>query len=733
MRSANARARVGLAMVLCATSALAQSAATLEAVKLHRGSALSLARADLAACQHPRASAAEADAGTAPTACARASQLSLLIGFLQLSAGDAAGAARQLSSQSSVLALAPLHNFYLGEALFYSGRPAQSAVSFEKASLDAPPWLLPRVNARKAEALLAAGNFADALALLDKAAVDNPSPELTWQRSLARRATGDLEGERADLKWLALKFPAHPYGAAALAQLEAAHLSPQILTFEERLTRAHELLDRGEATLALAELDAIDSRRLARGASAKARQALVRAQTLFALGLETRGEQQLDVALKGQPALAAEALMLRARRALRAGDHPRARSLFSEVERRHPHEPPADDAAFLVGWIDFQDGHPAEATSAFDAFQKRFPRSKKRDEGLWYRSLALLQMKQWSTASAGFDQLASAFPRSPLLPQARYWSVRALQLGAPDKTIDPSWLSRFQAVLNQFPGSFYAQLAQERLVELGQPAGKLFPTPAAPPSPTFPEELKLARLLAEAGLYRDSAEEVQSRMSAVHGAEQALRFGGALQTFGDFGAAHALATRLLWGAAYNSKQPQALALMYPRAFATAVQPEAKRQGSDPFLLWAIMRRESAFRPDVLSAANARGLMQMVPATARSIAAQLKVAVPDPDELFSPELNIRLASWYVAALQQRFGHPALVAAAYNAGPTVVLRWAKEIPQHQLDLWVETLPYKETRAYVKQVVADYLIYQRLYGDATPTLPLTLPSPLAEGVDF
>ena len=78
--------------------------------------------------------------------------------------------------------------------------------------------------------------------------------------------------------------------------------------------------------------------------------------------------------------------------------------------------------------------------------------------------------------------------------------------------------------------------------------------------------------------------------------------------------------------------------------------------------------------------------------------------PEPDELYRPELNLDLSAWYVGQLAKRFVHPALIAAAYNAGPAVTLKWTSELGSMPVDLFVESMPFKETRAYVKQVVAD-----------------------------
>jgi soluble lytic murein transglycosylase len=204
---------------------------------------------------------------------------------------------------------------------------------------------------------------------------------------------------------------------------------------------------------------------------------------------------------------------------------------------------------------------------------------------------------------------------------------------------------------------------------------------------------------------------------------------------GEYGQAHAVAARYLWGKAFGSREPEALAAFYPRASANAVEKAAAQHKVSPFLVWAIMRRESTFRPEVMSTADARGLMQIIPPTATAIAQKLAEPAPAPGDLFAPDRNIRYGAWYLARLMERFGHPVLAAAAYNAGPNAAAKWAKERGTLPLDLFVETIPFKETRGYVKQVVADLFLYQAFYGNGgePPRLSLKVPTPAAEGVSF
>jgi soluble lytic murein transglycosylase len=303
--------------------------------------------------------------------------------------------------------------------------------------------------------------------------------------------------------------------------------------------------------------------------------------------------------------------------------------------------------------------------------------------------------------------------------------------GAPADVSGPA----YESVLSIAPASFYALLASERLKALGRTPPPVFPEPPKQLTVPRPPELELAVALTEAGLFPDASEEVESRASRIRSSEQAMPFVHALLSMGEYGYAHAVAARTLWGRAFGERAPEALAAFYPRAFASAVESAATRNEVEPYLVWAIMRRESAFRPEVASSADARGLMQIIPPTGTAIAEKLAEPKPNPADLFAPDLNIRYGAWYLSALMKRFAHPVLAAAAYNAGPKATAKWATEKGSLPLDLFVEEIPFRETRGYVKQVVADLYLYRTFYGGGSslPPLALTVPAPSVEGVNF
>jgi len=151
-------------------------------------------------------------------------------------------------------------------------------------------------------------------------------------------------------------------------------------------------------------------------------------------------------------------------------------------------------------------------------------------------------------------------------------------------------------------------------------------------------------------------------------------------------------------------------MAYPLGFPELLKAEAERQEVPWCFVMAVMREESGFNPDIVSYANAVGLLQILPKTASGVAKK-KIS---PEQLKIPSVNIPLGVEYFGGLLKRFKHPALAAAGYNSGPGGVKKTFERYDGSELDEWVESVPYDQTRRYTKRVVSSAWRYHVLYGD-------------------
>lgn len=155
--------------------------------------------------------------------------------------------------------------------------------------------------------------------------------------------------------------------------------------------------------------------------------------------------------------------------------------------------------------------------------------------------------------------------------------------------------------------------------------------------------------------------------------------------------------------------------LYKLEYSEYVYQYAEENNIDPLLVFAIIKAESNFNHSIQSSSGAIGLMQLMESTAIEMAKEVKQEIVVKEALYNPEINIKIGTFYYAYLIQHYeGNEHLALAAYNAGMGNVDKWIKEgiIKADGSDL--ENIPYKETNNYVRKIIRDYKIYQRLYGE-------------------
>ena len=154
-------------------------------------------------------------------------------------------------------------------------------------------------------------------------------------------------------------------------------------------------------------------------------------------------------------------------------------------------------------------------------------------------------------------------------------------------------------------------------------------------------------------------------------------------------------------------------LLYPLAYFDLVAPAARQYGVNPLLLLGMMKQESAFEPRAQSSANARGLTQFIPDTARAVAAELQWPNWTWEDMNRPYVSVPFGAHYLSGLIRTFrGNYHFALAGYNGGPGNVLRWAKGDWSRDLDLFVEEIGFVETRTYVKIVSGNFELYKAIY---------------------
>ena len=158
--------------------------------------------------------------------------------------------------------------------------------------------------------------------------------------------------------------------------------------------------------------------------------------------------------------------------------------------------------------------------------------------------------------------------------------------------------------------------------------------------------------------------------------------------------------------------PEVLRIIFPLDYWPIIKKYSDAHGLDPWLMTALVAQESTFTADVRSPANAVGLMQLIPPTARRYASKLGIRYSSRI-LTQPETNIRLGMRYFKDLVDQFGGAHYALASYNAGEHRIVRWIAERPGFDQDEFIDDIPFPETQNYVKRILGTADDYRRLYG--------------------
>jgi len=433
----------------------------------------------------------------------------------------------------------------------------------------------------------------------------------------------------------------------------------------------------------------------------------------------------------------ASAYFLGARSALRGGRPALARQRYAELEQKFPDHKLADDARVHGAEAARDLGDLATFTSMLLPIAADYPEGDMVDQGLFSLALARITDGDWAGAVLPLERAIARQHRGrPYWSEGRpqYFLGRAkLELGQREEG-----KALLVSVIREFPLSYFMLLAYARLASLDAALAQrtLEAARASEPAGAFVipdhDELHRPEFLRAVELIRQGEGSAALRELEVLGVRERKAHpwlvwaSAALLARID---AMAESHGLLRGAeAWSEHFPAGVwrplwELAYPRPFRLFVVPASARFGIPEHLAYAIMREESAFKPNVSSPANAHGLMQLILPTAKKMAAPLGLA-HDERALKTPSINVTLGCRFLSILTQRFAYnPLLAIPGYNAGPGAPERWLEQHPNADFDVFVESIPYQETREYTKRVMKTMAAYAFVYGKGLGE-PLLLP---------
>jgi peptidoglycan lytic transglycosylase len=403
---------------------------------------------------------------------------------------------------------------------------------------------------------------------------------------------------------------------------------------------------------------------------------------------------------------------------------------------KHPESEWYEKALFLAGNYYLVNHDPAKASEHYAALYQRFPNGAVAPESHWRVAWRRYRERNLSEARRLFVEQIQNYPSSPQVSAAIYWAGRTLEAeSAAEAAI------YYRKLATTLPNYYYGLAARQRLASLGKLAVSSEPVNQAQygfldliqrpvldsaldekslPASALSHRIK-ARLLESAWLIDLAIDELKAGVGAdtasnfylgrelAHLEEARSRYNVALN----------YAKRLLNG--YFALELTELShddweLLFPLPWWVHIEQKARAMNLDPYLVAGLIRQESEFNPEARSHSNARGLMQLMPATAQRMARQMS-----PRRSFrlaslnTPEYNVAFGTFYLRQVLNQFnGSVEQALAAYNAGENRVVEWLAEGNFEEPAEFVESIPFTETREYVQAVMRNAALYRMLYRD-------------------
>ncbi len=611
-----------------------------------------------------------------------------------------------------------------------NGRPAEGVALLEK--------ILPTIGDGPWTRMAAAETVEASFTVLDKhdaalyiSAIEGIDRRLWW-----------MDPTRKNLSTLLLTQPetsAHGYallhqlttnGRYSWTRARAAKELSASTNVEHRLAAAESLVEQGQARDAGTLLQGLGGA-FRNNPEQLAQWKYLNGRTLISLSRAEDGRAILRSVAADHPTTvwARKALQYDARLTF-GSDQQRGLEKIEGMLRRYPH---SDETAELL-WTVAQDLEKKRDTKGAVVYFLRLaeacPSHTLAGSGLFEAARLKETLRANNAAVELYEQLLELYPSHAKVGEAGYRCGRIHEL---TKNIDAAKAVYAQGASGPV-GDFYLHRCAERLHILGGDRSKIGPSLRVAAGESFVRPVPQAQMAIDVSANRWASEPWMARLQffgrrgyieaewealyLVDKFDGAPRAGVLYQVLADAGVA-ATAQDLMvatdWGIENGRPTAGRMQVLFPRPYWDEVRSLSAETGVDPYLMLAIARQESTFRPKIGSSAGAQGVMQLMPPTAKFVAqTESNVSSSHAANLDDPANSLRLGAYYLRQMIKRSdGNLVYALSSYNAGPGNLDKWRRKNRTNDLSRFVDSIPFNETRHYVKKVLGNYAAYHSLYG--------------------
>jgi len=590
---------------------------------------------------------------------------------------------------------------------------------------------VPQIPVLEANLFIQEGDPQSALGALNAHKTEPIANKADFQLALAtaNRMAGNVTVAQQIYTHIYLDYPLSAEATQARAQLVSSGAIDSMPASERRrradaLYAAHRYSEAEEEYRSLAKSPSFND---------AARNSMLVAAAACQWKLHTLRKEELDRLPDTNDETGARRLYLLMELARDKNDTETQQSIVTEMESRFPTSPWLAEALDSSGNMYLLSKDYPTAIRYYVDLSTRFPKSCESPHSgacsnyapsvHWRAAWLNYRLGNYAEAARMMDEQLTRYAEGQEIPAALYWRARLYV----DQDHNSAMAAKYYRTLARvYRHYYYADLAEQRLAQLGfsdsdAPTGSpildsLQPEEIPELSDDVPDQdphLVRARLLANAGLNEYIAPEIQ----AADGSDEwgSLAEAQIYASYGEAWRAMHLMKRAI--PYYTSAPISAIPLAYwrilfPESYWPWIKEYSEQNGLDPYMVAALIRQESEFNPGAISYANAYGLMQLLPSVGRDLARHEGIHRFETRDLLDPETNIRLGCIYLRQMLDKFGgRPEYAFAAYNAGDNRVEDWQSAGQFHDMDEFVESIPFTQTRDYVQALMRNENIYREL----------------------
>jgi len=651
---------------------------------------------------------------------------------IKLNARDFAGAATLLDTGliSDQTSIADYALFLRANALEQAGKTPEARAVYQQLMQEHATSLRAREAALRVADLMMKSGAAAAVPLLLKNLSEVNDGAALLATAKAYEQTGDQNRALASYRRIYFFAPESEESAEAATAITRLGSTPSPATVEEAMTRADRLYSTkkfNDALTAYGEAfarfpaTATSGNQLRRGIAAYSGRKTPEAVAALSAVPTSTGEVR------------AEALFYLAQTYARARQWEQARATAEELRRAFPNSTFTPRTFVAVGQIAEDAKNQTDASYFLRAAVNGFANSIEVAQAQFDLAWEAHEAKNYAESSRMLTEHLAFYAdrNTDNRGRAGYWAARDSEKAG--KLAEARAL--YEGMLARYDANWYGYLAKQRLDAMSRNT----------PAKTFPPDSIVARAVANLKMVTVAEEtagpEADTRMikadqlsniglddwalkelaKAGENAPDSPRINLAIAQIyrSDDDNVRALNTLRRSFPDYSQMKPEEMTraqwdVFYPLNYWDIIVQESKARNLDPYQVAGLIRQETIFATRARSGANAYGLMQVIPSTARLTARKYGVTREiTVESLYEPRLNIQLGTAYLRDQIDKFGRIEYVAAAYNAGPGRIPGWKASLPS-EIDEWAEAVPFKETRGYIQGVVRNRLQYLRLYDD-------------------